>query len=155
MNMCETYDEIVKRPSHGDRARRYALQKLVENGCLDSLYEHAQSYSRMDWIRNYALLALTKFAALSTKSASVAITLQEEEIPLDPEMDKNKLKKKAAKLLFLFLTTSKKPRKFKKIALMGLLVGKHWDYCDKLLNDSETEEWIRKTIIAAKKAQKK
>ena len=97
---CSKYDGIVSTPSLGDEARRKALQDLIENGCLTSLYNHAQKSSRMDWIRNYCLLALSKFAAINTEVVDVAITLQEDEIPLDLSLDIKFLKKKAARLLF-------------------------------------------------------
>ena len=148
---CDYYDQIISTPSLGDEARRDALKNLVQDGCLTSLYNHAQTSSRIDWVRNYCLLALTKFASLNTSIDDVAITLQDEEIPLDISLDKKKLKMKAARLLFLFSTTPKKPRKFKKIALMGLVVGDHWDYCKELENDTNTEEWIRRSIRSAKK----
>ncbi|MCK4770544.1 MAG: hypothetical protein KAT02_09380, partial [Candidatus Heimdallarchaeota archaeon] len=123
-------------------------------GCLTSLYNHAQKSSRMDWIRNYSLLALTKFAAINTESFEVAITLQDDEIPLDYSLDVKKLKAKAARLLFLFTATPKKPRKFKKISLMGLIAGDYWEYCEELENDSNIDEWIRRTIQSAKKTKK-
>ena len=148
---CDHYDKIISTPSLGDEARRNALKNLVQEGCLTSLYNHAQTSSRIDWVRNYCLLALTKFASLNTNIADVAITLQDEEIPLDVSLDKRKLKKKAARLLFLFTTTPKKPRKFKRISLMGLVAGDHWDYCDELEKDLNTEDWIRKSIQSAKK----
>ena len=148
---CDYYDQIISTPSLGDEARRNALKNLVQNGCLTSLYNHAQTSSRIDWIRNYCLLALTKFASLNTSINDVAITLQDEEISLDISLNKRKLKMKAARLLFLFSTTPKKPRKFKKIALMGLVAGDHWDYCKELENDPKTEEWIKKSIRSAKK----
>ena len=148
---CEHYDKIISTPSSGDEARREALKNLIQEGCLTSLYNHAQTSSRIDWIRNYCLLALTKFASLNISIDDVAITLQDEEIPLAISLDKIKLKKKAARLMFLFLSTPKKPRKFKKIALMGLVAGDHWDYCKELENDSNTEDWIRKSIRSVKK----
>ncbi len=154
MTDCDSYDDIIKRPSYGDRARRYALQKLVEEGCIESLFQHAQAFSRMDWIRNYALLALTKYANISTTSKNVAITLKDDEIILDTEkLDVSFLRKEAAKYLFLFLLTPKKPSKFKKIALMGLLAGKYWELCDELVNDENVEQWIKDTILAAKKVR--
>lgn len=151
---CKDYDIIISTPSLGDHARRNALKQLIENGCLTSLYTHSQTSSRMDWIRNYSLLALTKFANINTSVDEVAITLQDDEILLDISLNKKTLKKKAARLLFLFCTTPKKPRKFKKIALMGLIAGDHWDYCDELKKDPNTEEWIRKTIDSALKIKK-
>ncbi|MHA1953891.1 MAG: hypothetical protein ACW96U_08095 [Candidatus Heimdallarchaeaceae archaeon] len=151
---CGKYDRLIASPSIGDEARRQALQDLVKEGCLTSLYNHAQKSSRMDWIRNYSLLALTKFAAISTETADVAITLQDDEILLNLFLDIKKLKTKAAKLLFLFTATPNKPRKFKKISLMGLIAGDYWEYCDELANDSKIEEWIKKTIQSAKKAKK-
>jgi hypothetical protein len=108
----------------------------------------------MDWIRNYSLLALTKFAAINTESFEVAITLQDDEIPLDYSLDLRKLKAKSARLLFLFTATPNKPRKFKKISLMGLIAGDYWEYCDELENDSNCEEWIKKTIQSARKTKK-
>ncbi|MEE9411099.1 MAG: hypothetical protein V3V41_09250, partial [Candidatus Heimdallarchaeota archaeon] len=69
-------------------------------------------------------------------------------------VDRVKLKKKAARLLFLFLTTPKKPRKFKKIAIMGLIQGEHRDYCEELLRDNLIEDWIKRSIISAMKAKK-
>ena len=151
---CNKFDKIASTPSLGDSARRRALQELIMNGCLNSLFGHAQTSSRMDWIRNYSLLALTKFASINTATEEVAITLQDDEILLDYSLDKKKLKQKAAKLLFLFLTLENKPRKFKKIALMGLIVGEHWDYCNELVTDPDIEEWIQRTIQSAKKAKK-
>jgi len=151
---CNRYDVIVSTPSLGDEARRKALQNLIKNGCLTSLYNHAQKSSRMDWIRNYCLLALSKFAAINTEVIDVAITLQEDEILLEPSLGKKRLKKKAARLLFLFTATPKKPRKFKKISLMGLIAGEYWEYCDELANDVSVEEWIKKTIESAKKIKK-
>ena len=93
---CGKQDRLIAAPSIGDDARRQALQDLVKEGCLTSLYNHAQKSSRMDWIRNYSLLALTKFAAISTETADVAITLQDDELPLDYSLDVKKLKTKAA-----------------------------------------------------------
>lgn len=151
---CKEFDKIVSTPSLGDQSRRDALKQLIQNGCLTSLYNHAQTSSRMDWIRNYSLLALTKFANIYTDAFEIAITLQEDEILLDSSLDKPALKIKAARLLFLFLTTPKKPRKFKKIALMGLIAGEHWDYCIELEQDSSTEEWIQRTIQSALKTKK-
>ncbi len=151
---CGKYDRIIEFPSIGDKARRKALQNLIKEGCLTSLYNHAQTSSRMDWIRNYSLLALTKFAAINTESFEVAITLQDDEIPLDYSLDLKKLKIKAARLLFLFTTTPSKPRKFKKISLMGLIAGDYWEYCDEIENDPNSEEWIRKTILSARKTRK-
>ena len=55
---------------------------------------------------------------------------------------------------FLFITLENKPRKFKKIALMGLIVGEYWDYCIELEQDSTTEEWIQRTIQSALKTKK-
>ncbi|MCG3222188.1 MAG: hypothetical protein H7641_12490, partial [Candidatus Heimdallarchaeota archaeon] len=69
---CGKYDRLIESPSIGDDARRDALQNLIKEGCLTSLYNHAQKSSRMDWIRNYSLLALTKFAAINTESSDVA-----------------------------------------------------------------------------------
>ncbi len=151
---CSSFDRIVSTPSAGDDARREALHELIRNGCLASLYTHAFTSSRMDWIRNYSLLALTKFATLNIEATEVAITLQDEEIPLEVDFDKKDLKKKAARLLFLFTATPKKPRAFKKISLMGLIAGEHWDYCNELERDSNIESWIIRTIIAAKKTRK-
>jgi hypothetical protein len=108
----------------------------------------------MDWIRNFSLLALTKFATLNTEVDEVAITLQDEEIILPLELDKQELKAKAARLLFLFTSAEKKPRTFKKVALMGLIAGEHWNYCDELEIDPNIENWITNTITAAKKAKK-
>ena len=121
---CNKYDRIVTTPSLGDEARRSALQNLIKEGCLTSLYNHALVSSRIDWVRNYSLLALTKFATLNIDIEDVAITLQDDEIPLDFSLDKKRLRNKAARLLFLFTTTPNKPRKFKKISLMGLLIRK-------------------------------
>ncbi len=151
---CSKFDKIISTPSLGDSARRQALQELISNGCLKSLFGHAQTSSRIDWVRNYSLLALTKFASINTAADEVAITLQDDEVLLDYSLDKEKLKPKAAKLLFLFLTLENKPRKFKKIALMGLIVGEHWDYCIELEQDSSTKEWIQRTIQSALKAKK-
>ena len=151
---CGKYDRVIESPSIGDDARREALQNLIKEGCLTSLYKHAQTSSRMDWIRNYSLLALTKFAAINTESLEVAITLQDDEIPLDYSLDLMKLKAKAARLLFLFTATPNKPRKFKKISLMGLIAVDYWEYCEELENDSNNEEWIRKTIQSAEKTKK-
>ena len=151
---CGKYDRLIESPSIGDDARRDALQKLIRDGCLTSLYNHAQTSSRMDWIRNYSLLALTKFAAINTESLEVAITLQDDEIPLDYSLDMKRLKAKAARLLFLFTATPNKPRKFKKISLMGLIAGDYWDYCEELENDTNSEVWIKKTIQSAKKTKK-
>ena len=151
---CGSLDRIISTPSVGDQARRQALRELIQNGCLSSLYTHAYTSSRMDWIRNFSLLALTKFATLNTEALEVAITLQDEEILLDRELDKKNLKKEAARLLFLFTSTPKKPRVFKKISLMGLIAGDHWNYCEELENDPNSENWIVKTIIAAKKTKK-
>jgi len=148
---CGSLDRIISTPSSGDENRREALRQLVYNGCLTSLYNHAYTSSRMDWIRNFALLALTKFATLNTEAEEVAITLQEEEIILSKEQDKNELKTTAARLLFLFTSAHKKPRTFKKISLMGLIAGDHWDYCEELEKDPNMESWITSTIIAAKK----
>ena len=151
---CSKYDKIISTPPLGDTARRKALQNLIRNGCLNSLYTHAHTSSRMDWIRNYSLLALTKFASINTSVEEVAITLQDDEVILDYSLDKDKLKHQAAKLLFLFLNLENKPRKFKKIALMGLIVGEHWDFCMELEKDSNTEEWITRTIQSAIKTKK-
>ncbi len=151
---CGKHDRLIESPSIGDETRRKALQNLIKEGCLTSLYNHAQKSSRMDWIRNYSLLALTKFAAINTESFEVAITLQDDEIPLDYSLDVKKLKAKAARLLFLFTATPKKPRKFKKISLMGLIAGDYWEYCEELENDSNSDEWIRRTIQSAKKTKK-
>jgi hypothetical protein len=151
---CGKYDRLIESPSVGDDARREALQNLIKEGCLTSLYNHAQTSSRMDWIRNYSLLALTKFAAINTESFEVAITLQDDEIPLEYSLDTKKLKIKAARLLFLFTATPNKPRKFKKISLMGLIAGEYWEYCEELESDSNTDEWIRRTIQSAKKTKK-
>ncbi|MFW9851846.1 MAG: hypothetical protein ACFFDS_02805 [Candidatus Thorarchaeota archaeon] len=152
---CSKHDRIVTTPSLGDEARRTALHDLIKEGCLTSLYNHAIVSSRIDWVRNYSLLALTKFATLNTDIEDVAITLQDEEIPLDFSIDKKKMKNKAARLLFLFTATPKKPRKFKKISLMGLIAGEHWEYCYELLADSNVEEWIKETIKSAIKTKKK
>ncbi len=152
---CSKYDRIVTTPSLGDEARRSALQNLIKEGCLTSLYNHALVSSRIDWVRNYSLLALTKFATLNTDIEDVAITLQDDEIPLDFSLNKKKLKNKAARLLFLFSTTSNKPRKFKKISLMGLIAGEHWEYCYEIAEDANIEEWIKKTVNSAIKAKKK
>ncbi|MHA2357469.1 MAG: hypothetical protein ACXABK_01700 [Candidatus Heimdallarchaeaceae archaeon] len=151
---CSKYDTIISNPSLGDEARRKALQNLIKIGCLTSLYNHAQRSSRMDWIRNYCLLALTKFAAINTEVEDVAITLQDDEIPLDSSLDKEFLKKKAARLLFLFTATPKKPRKFKKISLMGLISGDYWEYCDELMYGESIDDWIKKSIKSAKKTKK-
>ena len=151
---CGSLDRIISTPSTGDDNRREALRQLIYNGCLSSLYNHALTSSRMDWIRNFSLLALTKFATLNTEVEDVAITLQEEEIILSNELDKKELKNKAARLLFLFTSTPKKPRIFKKISLMGLIAGEHWDYCKELENDSNIESWIRNTIKSAIKTKK-
>jgi hypothetical protein len=151
---CNKYDRIVTTPSLGDEARRSALQDLIKEGCLTSLYNHALVSSRIDWVRNYSLLALTKFATLNTDIEDVAITLQDDEIPLDFSINKKKLKEKAARLLFLFTATPKKPRKFKKISLMGLIAGEHWEYCSELLGDFNVEEWIKETIKSAIKTKK-
>ena len=151
---CRKFDRLIASPSQGDETRRQALQDLISNGCLASLYNHAQKSSRMDWIRNYSLLALTKFAAINTEISDVAITLQDDEILLDYSLDLIKLKAKAAKLLFLFTATPNKPRKFKKISLMGLIAGDYWEYCEELGNDPNIEEWIKKTILSAKKTRK-
>ncbi|MBY9001453.1 MAG: hypothetical protein KGD64_11085 [Candidatus Heimdallarchaeota archaeon] len=151
---CSRQDKIISTPSLGDETRRVALKTLIQEGCLTSLYNHAFASSRIDWIRNYSLLALAKFATINTSSNEVAITLQDDEIPLSNEMDTFKLKKKAARLLFMFTTTVNKPRKFKKISLMGLIAGEHWDYCEELERDSTVEEWIKKTIYSAMKTKK-
>ncbi|MCE7741051.1 MAG: hypothetical protein GOP50_01210 [Candidatus Heimdallarchaeota archaeon] len=151
---CGSLDRIIATPSTGDGSRREALRQLIYNGCLASLYTHAYTSSRMDWIRNFALLALTKFATLNTEAVEVAITLQDEEIILSNDLDKLELKNKAARLLFMFTSTPKKPRTFKKISLMGLIAGEHWDYCDEIENDPNTESWISSTITAAKKTKK-
>ena len=151
---CGKYDRLIESPSIGDDARREALQNLIKEGCLTSLYNHAQKSSRMDWIRNYSLLALTKFAAINTESSDVAITLQDDEIPLDFSLDIVKLKTKAAKLLFLFTATPNKPRKFKKISLVGLIAGDYWEYCKELETDPKSEDWIKRTIQSAKKTKK-
>ena len=151
---CGSLDRIIATPSAGDENRREALRQLIYNGCLSSLYTHAYTSSRMDWIRNFSLLALTKFATLNTDVSEVAITLQDEEIVLPVNLDKQELKDKAARLLFLFTSAEKKPRAFKKIALMGLIAGDHWDYCDELERDPNIESWIAKTVTAAKKAKK-
>ena len=151
---CGSLDKIISTPSAGDESRREALRQLINNGCLSSLYTHAYTSSRMDWIRNFSLLALTKFATLNTEVLEVAITLQDEEIVLPSNLNKKELKDKAARLLFLFTSAEKKPRVFKKVALMGLIAGEHWDYCDELERDSNIESWIINTITAAKKAKK-
>ena len=151
---CGSLDRIIATPSTGDDNRREALRQLIYNGCLSSLYTHAYTSSRMDWIRNFSLLALTKFATLNTEASEVAITLQDEEIILPSELNKSELRNKAARLLFLFTSTPKKPRAFKKIALMGLIAGDHWDYCDELEKDPNIESWITSTITAAKKTKK-
>ncbi len=151
---CIKFDKIISTPSLGDSARREALQDLIKNGCLTSLFGHAQTSSRIDWIRNYSLFAITKFASVNAAADEVAITLQDDEVLLDYSLDKEKLKLKAAKLLFLFITLENKPRKFKKIALIGLIVGEHWDYCNELEKDPNTEEWIQRTIQSALKAKK-
>ena len=149
---CSKFDKIISTPSVGDNRRRAALKTLIKHGCLTSLYNHALTASRIDWVRNYALLALTKFATINTSSYEVAITLQDDEIPLDSTMDTSKLKRKAAKLLLMFTSTPNKPRKFKKISLMGLIAGEHWKYCEELLQDEE--EWIRRTVQSALKTKK-
>lgn len=151
---CNKIDKIISTPSVGDETRRTSLKTLIKGGCLASLYNHALTSSRIDWIRNYSLLALTKFATINTSSYDVAITLQDDEIPLDTTMDTVILKKKAARLLFMFTSTPKKPRKFKKISLMGLIAGEHWEYCEELLNNSEVEEWVKRTIQSALKTRK-
>ncbi len=151
---CSKFDKIISTPSLGDSARREALQELIATGCLKSLFGHAKTSSRIDWVRNYSLLALTKFASINTAADEVAITLQDDEIQLDYSLDKENLKLKAAKLLLLFLTLENKPRKFKKIALMGLIAGEHWDYCRELVQDPDTEEWIQRTIQSALKTKK-
>ncbi len=149
---CSNYDKIISTPSAGDGNRRSALKSLIRDGCLSSLYNHALTSSRIDWIRNYSLLALTKFATINTSSYDVAITLQDDEIPLELSMDLMKMQKKAARLLFMFTSTPNKPRKFKKISLMGLIAGEHWEYCEELLHDEE--EWIRRTVQSALKTKK-
>jgi hypothetical protein len=151
---CSKFDKIISTPSLGDEARRSALKSLIKDGCLASLYNHALTSSRIDWIRNYSLLALTKFATINTSSYDVAITLQDDEIPLDSTMDLMMLKKKAARLLSMFTSTPNKPRKFKKISLMGLIAGEHWEYCEEILKDSEAEEWVKRTIQSALKTRK-
>lgn len=151
---CSSLDRIISTPSTGDDNRREALRQLIYNGCLSSLYTHAFTSSRMDWIRNFSLLALTKFAAINTEVEEVAITLQEEEIIISKDLDKKELRNKAARLLFLFTSAPKKPRVFKKISLMGLIAGEHWDYCDELEKDTNTENWIVKAIKSAKKVKK-
>ena len=151
---CSKFDKIISIPSIGDEARRSALKTLISRGCLASLYNHALTASRIDWIRNYSLLALTKFATINTSSYEVAITLQDDEIPLDDSMDTVILKKKAARLLFMFTSTPNKPRKFKKISLMGLIAGEHWKYCEELLKDSESEEWVKRTVQSVLKTRK-
>ncbi len=100
------------------------------------------------------LAFLTKFASVNTATEDVAITLQDDEVLLDYSLDKEKLKLKAAKLLFLFITLENKPRKFKKIALMGLIVGEHWNLCYELEGDPNMEEWIQRTIQSAIKTKK-
>ncbi len=151
---CSKFDKTISTPSVGDERRRSALKTLIKGGGLASLYNHALTSSRIDWIRNYSLLALTKFATINTSSYDVAITLQDDEIPLDNTMDIVILKKKAARLLFMFTSTPNKPRKFKKIALMGLIAGEHWEYCEELLKGSEAEEWVKRTIQSALKTRK-
>ncbi len=151
---CSKFDKIISTPSLGDEARRSALKSLIKDGYLASLYNHALTSSRIDWIRNYSLLALTKFATINTSSYDVAITLQDDEIPLDSTMDLMMLKKKAARLLSMFTSTPNKPRKFKKISLMGLIAGEHWEYCEEILKDSEAEEWVKRTIQSALKTRK-
>ncbi|MHA1408198.1 MAG: hypothetical protein ACTSSG_12570 [Candidatus Heimdallarchaeaceae archaeon] len=142
---CKKADMIIATPSLGDHERKKALQKLIEEGCLNSLFTHATRSSRMDWIRNYSLLALVKFATINEQSDEVAITLQEDEIVIKTDLNRKTLREEAANLLFRFTVMPNKPRKFKKIALMGLIAGKYWEYCEKLSIDSNIEDWIRKT----------
>ena len=103
---CSKYDRIVTTPSLGDEARRTALQNLIKEGCLTSLYNHALVSSRIDWVRNYSLLALTKFATLNTDIEDVAITLQNDEIPLNFSLNKKKMKPKLQTILHMNQPTS-------------------------------------------------
>ncbi|UJG40345.1 MAG: hypothetical protein K9W45_10945 [Candidatus Heimdallarchaeum aukensis] len=155
MNNCKEFDELIVRPSSGDKTRKQAMRELIKNGCVSSLYHHALTFSRIDWIRNYALLSLVKIANLTTMSADVAVTIRDEEIIFSDNVDIKKIRNKAARYLFLFVLTPKKPSKFKKIALMGLLAGEYWDYCDELLNDQEVENWVKQTILKYKKNKSK
>ncbi len=151
---CEEYSKIVFNNSLEDENRKKALQELIKQGCLNSLFSLVKRPTMDRWIRNYALLALVKFAGLSLHSRNIAITLQNDEISLKTDLNIKKLREEAARFLFVTVVTTTRLTKTRKIALMGLIAGGHWQYCDELLDDKSIDDWIRLKIKKASKRKK-
>ncbi len=151
----EEYNKIVFNNSLDDEIRKKALQELIKYGCLNSLFGHVKRPTMDRWVRNYSLLALVKFAGLSSLSRNIAITLQNDEISLRTDLNTKKLREEASRFLFVIVVTTTRLTKTRKLALMGLIAGGHWQYCDELLNDESIDDWIRLKIKKAKKRKKK
>lgn len=135
---CDDYDRIIEQPSYGDKKRKQALVTLIKEGCVSSLFQHAMRPSRMQWIREYALMALIKFATL--KSQQRVIEINKEKITINKELSTKKLRATAARYLFIFVADSTRLTKLRQAALRGLIAGNHKEYCKELLQ--EPEPWI-------------
>lgn len=155
MMTCEENNKIVFNNSLDDENRKKALQELIKHGCLNSLFGLVRRPTMDRWVRNYSLLALVKFAGLSLHSRNIAITLQNDEISLKADLNTKKLREEASKFLFVIVVTTTRLTKTRKIALMGLIAGGHWQYCNELLDDKSIDDWIRLKIKKAKKRKKK
>lgn len=139
---CSKYDRIIEQPSLGDQQRKQALISLIKEGCLSSLFQHAMQSSRIQWIRNFALMALVKFASL--KQGERTITLNNLTIHIDDSLSITKLRQLAARYLFVFVVDNTRLTKLRQIALMGLILGNHKEYCEELMKDSEP--WIQNIL---------
>ncbi len=147
---CEELDKLLATPSVGDKQRLMAIHELIRKCCLKSLYNHAITYSRIQWIRNYALTALTKFANINIQSEEVAIAINEDELIIEKGPDREKLRKEAAKYLFLFITLKDKPLRMKQVALVALINGNHQEFIEELQSDNETPPWVMQFISSSK-----
>ncbi len=151
---CEEYSKIVFNNSLDDENRKKALQELIKHGYLNELFSLVRRPTMDRWVRNYSLLALVKFSGLSLHSRNNAITLQNDEISLKTDLNTKKLREEAARFLFVIVVTTTRLTKTRKIALMGLIAGGHWQYCDELLADTSIDDWIRLKIKKASKRKK-
>lgn len=146
MPCCSDFDKIISNPQEGMKKRKLALQKLIEMGCLSSLYKHTDSYARIRWIRYYSLVALVRFASINLDAEEVAIVINNDEILLKSQEDRLTLRKQAARYLFIFCAKKNKPSKMKIQAINGLVNGKHVEYLDELLQSADVEDSVKSKI---------
>lgn len=147
---CKENEYLVNNADRPDWMRKEALDNLIRDACLESLWRLIDNSDRPDWMRNRALDALCAFAGFgvmaTASNTSIAIAGDTINVNL-VTISIHEIGSSASDFLYRLANNSDRPDRMRRQAVETLVAVRHADYCLRIADNSDRPDWMRKLAM--------